>query len=288
MVSRAKDRWFIPPNETPTPNSGDAYQWTRKPRSPTDIAIAELDTFRDIEERAQECELHECGECTWNSRVHDPLLWHALSGHATVHVEPSQVATIATPFIPSTGGRGGGSVIGSKMIDYSLTLRLNQGVPDPILEDAPGPDARLMNAIARRVWSQPSDSQSFNQTLYSPLQFCPIACNIETKSAASNGDGKLQLSVWTAAWYRRMQKLLPEGSPMVTLPLIRVMAHSWFLSFAVHRGKRIEIVGEHDIGNTATLMGIYQLNAVLRKIADWIATSYREWLEGVILKDPQS
>ncbi|KAF4462446.1 Methyltransferase type 11 [Fusarium albosuccineum] len=288
IIPHAKNRWFMPPNDVSIPTNSHIRPRTRKPRSPTDIAIAELDTLRDIEEKARDCKLRECAECTWNSRVHDPLLLHALSGHETVHVEPSQVARIASPFVPSTSGRGGGSVIESKIIDYSLTIWLNRGVPDPIQEHVPGPDARLMKAIARRVWSQPSDSQTFNHTLYSPLQFCPIACNIETKSAASTRDGQLQLSVWTAAWYRRMQKLLPEESPMVTLPLIQVMAHNWTLSFAVHRGTSIEIVGEYDIGNTANLMGIYQVNAVLRKIADWIATSYRAWLEGVLLNDSQT
>ncbi|RSL81039.1 hypothetical protein CEP52_017282 [Fusarium oligoseptatum] len=282
-VFGAKDRRFMPPLQPSSTNDTEGGRWTGVPMSPTGIAIAELDTLRDIEAKAGDCELRGCAEFTWNSRVHDPLLLHALSGHRAIHVEPSQVARIATQFIPSTGGRGGGHIIESKMIDYCLTLRFNQGMPDQSLEDTPSSDARLMDAISRRVWAQPSDSQTFNQTLYDPLQFCPIACSIEAKSAASNGDGKLQLSVWVAAWYKRMQKLLPDGSPMVTLPLIRVMGHGWILLFAVHRGHRIEIIGEHEIGNTSTLMGIYVVNSVLRKIADWIDTSYRGWLEHVLL-----
>ncbi|KAJ3454655.1 hypothetical protein MRS44_013255 [Fusarium solani] len=285
IIPRAKNGWFLPRDDVSTPDNDDARPRTRKPRLPTDIAIAELDTLRDIEVEAQGCKLRECSELAWNMLVHLPLLQHALSGHPTVHVEPSMSARIAPQFVPSTGGRGGGNVIESKMIDFSLVLRLNQGTPDPIQENVPEADARLMKAIANRVWAQPGDSQTFNQTVYSPLQFAPIACSIETKIATSSRDGQLQLSVWTAAWYQRMRIILPQGSAIVTLPLIQVVGHSWTLSFAVHRGDRIEIVGEHVIGNTTTLMGIYQLNAVLRKIANWIATTYREWLEGVVLGD---
>lgn len=206
-----------------------------------------------------------------------PLLEHALSEHPTVHAVPSMTATMAPGFAPATNGRGGGNVIESKMIDFALVLWLSQG--KPLRAEGADDDTRLVTAIANKVWTQPADSQTVNQTNFAPLQFAPIGCNVETKLSTSNTDGRLQLSVWTASWFYRMQSFLPADCPWVTIPLLLVVEHDWWISFACHRGNRIEILEEVKIGDTKSLISLYQLNAVLREVAGWIATTYRRWIE---------
>ncbi|KAG5749609.1 hypothetical protein H9Q70_007738 [Fusarium xylarioides] len=293
--ARKKNAWFRRAGSTDQQQQQDepnTFPRSRKPMSPLDIALHELDLLRDIVMTAQDCQVYARAEVSWNIQVHQPLLQHALASHATVQVEPSLTARTLAPFSPMTSGRGGGSVIESKMIDFCLSLWLNDGKPRHLLDNTntyaqvyPA-DAKLMSAIAEKVWSQPSDTQSINQTGYPPLQFAPIACNIETKISSIQQDGELQLSVWTAAWFQRMAMLVPERIAqhgIVTLPLLYIVGHDWKLSFASWRENRIEIIGSLVLGDTRTLLGSYTIVAVLRKIGDWIVTVYRAWIEKIFL-----
>lgn len=291
--AREKDNWFRPAESAYQQQVGEvetSFPRSRNPTSPLDVALHELDILRRIVSTAQDCQAHTRAEVSWNMKVHQPLLEHALSGHPTVQVEPSLTARILAPFSPVTGGRGGGSVIENKMIDFCLTLWLDDGNPRQVIDksntQSPSADARLMSAIAERVWSQSSNAQSVNQTGYPPLQFAPIACNIETKTTGIQQDGELQLSVWTAAWYQRMTMLVPERigqHGIVTVPLLYIIGHDWKLSFASWREDRIKIIGSLVLGDTRTLLGTYTIVAVLRKIGDWIATVYRAWIEKIFL-----
>ncbi|KAH6972002.1 hypothetical protein EDB80DRAFT_361647 [Ilyonectria destructans] len=295
IIPRAarKNDWFRNIQKAPavhqqTPEDETPYPRSRKPQSTLDMALHELDLLRDIGNKAKNCEVRACAEVTWNMLVHQPLFEHALAGHATVQAEPSLTAKIMAPFSPATSGRGGGSVIENKMVDFCFALWLNEGKPRQLEGDdkASSTDARLISAIADQVWAQPPDAQSVNQTSYPPLQFAPIACNIETKISTAQQAGQLQLSVWTAAWYQRIIKLVPDGVAqhgIVTLPLLHIVGHDWRLSFACWQRDRIEIVGELALGDTRTLLGLYTLVAVVRKIGDWIATDYRRWIERVFL-----
>lgn len=216
--------------------------------------------------------------------VHIRVLKHALSGHKTVQVEPSLSAKIATSFVPTSNGKA--AVVESKMVDFTLLLWLNRGRPQSTPHEAPPPiaDSRLIAGIAKTVWNQPDGSRFVNQSSYAPLHFAPIACNIETKTATSANQGKLQLSVWTAAWFNRVSELLPDNR-LPTIPLIHVVGHQWHISFASHRGSHIEVAGELAIGDTRTLIGLYQLVASLRRLGDWIETTYRAWAEEVFVQD---
>ncbi|KAI5458283.1 hypothetical protein BGZ63DRAFT_393041 [Mariannaea sp. PMI_226] len=298
IIPRAarKKEWFRNDKQRPATSHQDeaCYPRSRKPKSPDEIALHELDLLREIGDTAKNCEVRGRAEVAWNMLVHQPLLQHALARNPTVQVEPSHTAKIMAPFSPATGGRGGGNVIENKMIDFSLTLFLNDGKPRKLDGDADdsaaSADARLMCAIADRVWSQPSDAQSVNQTSYPPLQFTPIACNIETKTSAPQQTGQLQLSVWTAAWYQRIAMLVPERVSrygIITLPLLHVVGHDWRLSFACWRRDRIEVVGELALGDTRTLLGTYTIVSVLRRIGDWIATDYRQWVEKMFLPEAE-
>ena len=56
-----------------------------------------------------------------------------------------------------------------------------------------------------------------------------------------------------------MSELGVETTP--TMPLIHVIGHTWHVSFASRREARIEIANGTMIGNTETLVGLYQLVA---------------------------
>ncbi|KAM0199655.1 hypothetical protein ACHAQI_012007 [Fusarium lateritium] len=302
IIPRAKRKndWFRPTqvgsqqsatkDETASNDQNEiSFPRSRRPKSGVEVALHELDLLGDIVNTAQDCKDYTRAEVSWNIQVHQPLLQHALAGHATVQVEPALTARILPPFSASTSGRGGGNVIENKMIDFCLTMWLNNGKPHKLDEGntkATPDDLKLISAIAEKIWSQPSDAQSVYQTGYPPLQFAPIACNIETKTSSVQQEGELQLSVWTAAWYQRIKMLVPDRIAeygMITLPLIYIIGHDWKLSFACWRGNRIEIMGPLTIGDTTTLFGTYTIVAVLRKIGDWITMEYRDWLEKIFL-----
>ncbi|EXL64302.1 hypothetical protein FOPG_19431 [Fusarium oxysporum f. sp. conglutinans race 2 54008] len=265
IIHRIKDRWF------------------KKPQNPEDpdrlsLLTRELDLLRQIEFDAEQCELSDCSEASWNMWVHMPILRHVFSSHRTIRVEPTLSAKIASNFVPTAKGKA--AIVESKMIDFTLLLWLNRGSPRTTSHDTvvPEKDVRLMDSIAETVWRQPVESQFINQSVYAPLRFAPIACNIETKTPTSANQGKLQLSVWTASWFKRMSELVP-AEKMPTIPLIHIVGHEWHISFASFHGSHIEIAEELSIGDTRTLLGLYQLVASLRRLGDWIETTYRQWAE---------
>lgn len=135
-----------------------------------------------------------------------------------------------------------------------------------------------MIGIAKMVWNQPVEVQFINLSVHAPFRFGPISCNIKTKTATSANQRKLQLSVWTASWFKRISKTIPSGK-MPTIPLIHVIGHKWHISFASLHGDHIEIAEELSIGDTMKLLGLYQLVASSRRLGDWIQTMYREWVE---------
>jgi hypothetical protein len=257
--------------------------WFKKLQNPQEstrisVLTQELDLLRQIESDAEQCELSDCSEASWNMWIHMPILRHAFSAHPTIRVEPALSAKIASPFVPTANGKA--AVVESKMIDFTLLLWLNRGSPRTTSHDAavPEADVHLMDEIAKTVWKQPVEAQFVNQSTYAPLRFAPIACNIETKTATSANQGKLQLSVWTASWFKRVSELVPGGN-VPTIPLIHVVGHEWHVSFASLHKNHIEIAEELSIGDTRTLLGLYQLVASLRRIGDWIAMTYRKWVE---------
>ncbi|KAJ4248147.1 hypothetical protein NW762_012917 [Fusarium torreyae] len=265
IPDRIKNHWFFGQRDSSNAQSLMA-------------ATRELERLREIESDAEQCNLSNCSEASWNMWVHMPVLRHAFSGHSTVRVEPSTSARIAPSFLPTTNGKA--TVIESKMIDFTLLLWLNKGSPRSTHHDPQPlePDGRLMAGIANKVWAEQRDIQFVNQTSYAPLQFAPIACNIETKIPTSSNQGKLQLAVWTAAWFKRITALYPAVKTP-TIPLIHVVGHEWHISFASFHGSHIEIAEKLAIGDTETLLGLYQLVASLRRLGDWIETTYREWAD---------
>ncbi|GKT61305.1 hypothetical protein ColTof3_08644 [Colletotrichum tofieldiae] len=125
--------------------------------------------------------------------------------------------------------------------------------------------------------------QSINHTEYDPLRQAPISVSIETKKPGGSEDAaKAQLSVWASAQILRLRQLLggSEDPVGITLPLLFVSGPTWQLLFAVEKDDCIELLHSlsfrFDEGSN-TLIGCYQILALLRALRRWSQTVFRDW-----------
>ncbi|ATY67157.1 hypothetical protein A9K55_000435 [Cordyceps militaris] len=246
----------------------------------TRFALAELYQLRTIESLAKECLALRRSEAAWNALVHGPLLKLALSRqHGSVFYEYATSARILSSFRPSLIT---GEVSEGKMVDFVLAPRLSADLDSAIQN-------RLIELSRQSKSSALASSQLFvNQTDYTPLMRSPLAISIETKVAGARlEEGRLQLGIWTASWYKRMEMLgIGCGMPdyrLPTLPLILVCDHQWSLYFAIDRLDRIEIRGPLQIGMTDHLTRIYPLLTVLGLLSTWIDTTFRSWVTNTFM-----
>jgi hypothetical protein len=65
---------------------------------------------------------------------------------------------------------------------------------------------------------------------------------------------------------------------IVTLPLLLSVEQNWKLFFACDRGDHLEVVGEMSVGDTNTLIGLYTIVAVVRELANWVDSTFRNWI----------
>ncbi|KAI0436897.1 hypothetical protein F4803DRAFT_556558 [Xylaria telfairii] len=141
-----------------------------------------------------------------------------------------------------------------------------------------------------------------NQTLLTDLLYVPIAVSIETKIASSQADPLVQLSLWTAAWHKRMyalrhhlfplppQSYLPPGSRrmhprLVSVPVIEVVSHEWFIYFTCYRGQSINVYGPLRLGSTTSTLEICTLVASLECVKRWIKTTFLKGIENWFMRE---
>lgn len=113
----------------------------------------------------------------------------------------------------------------SKMVDFALLLM-------------PPSDSPLNKTMKQLFCSLPPDMRAVSQSAYGPLRSYPAPVAIKTK--ANNGDteeAKVQLGVWTAAWFARMRELLrfsngATGRGTIAVPLLIVESAQWSLYYA--------------------------------------------------------
>ncbi|KAJ6782947.1 hypothetical protein PWT90_08938 [Aphanocladium album] len=273
---------------------------------------SDFDELQEILFTSYECRKLDRSELAVNMLVHAPLLKLALKNHHYVDEELIQTARICPPFMPPLADIGDkdGKVTEGKMVDLALVLtpaedgsRALGRKPKGNMHDTAA-DKRLLRAIQTHVLHrEPPEAQTINQTAYTPVMFRPIATSIETKGEGGAEEGKLQLGIWTSAWHRRMVSLISKleqrgdggsqplwssvsreiESRVITLPLILILGNEWKLLFACDRGDSLEILGDVPIGETSTLLGLYTIIAVLHEVADWIQSSFREWIMNVFM-----
>ncbi|KXX78394.1 hypothetical protein MMYC01_205891 [Madurella mycetomatis] len=261
--------------------------WFFDDQSPDD-ALAELLQLRRIQADAQRCRRLVLSEAAWNLDVHGPLLrLGAVRTDGRVEREIITSARIAPQFLPTIDGKERTNVEG-KMVDFALVLNLGY---DALAEldvnrfqgkevDKAGMDEATAEVIRRAVRAQPLGQQTINQTLYTGLQYRPAPVNVETKVSGIPEEGRVQLGIWTAAWRIRMLTFLDlqnQQRSLITLPLILVVEHQWYLLFACDRGDHMQILGDIRIGDTSTLLGLYSILAVIREVAKWLDEDFRHW-----------
>jgi hypothetical protein len=111
------------------------------------------------------------------------------------------------------------------MVDFALLL-------------APPADSPLQQAMKRLLRNLPLNMKSLSQSDYGPLRHYPAPVAIETKTSSGNmEEAKVQLGVWTAAWFKRMGDLSrhgdrDNGEAMIAVPLLMVEAEQWSLYYA--------------------------------------------------------
>lgn len=88
-----------------------------------------------------------------------------------------------------------------------------------------------LHSRRRRVLSQ-KGIESLGQSQYGPIQYCPIAVNIETKLPGDDWTQALQqLSTWTCAQILELKGLLSmarRSQILPPLPVLIVQGHDWF------------------------------------------------------------
>ena len=227
-----------------------------------------------------ECLVGSDPEPAWNSEVHSSILRLALEGHwegEEVWYKDITVARISNkslvPWNIATGA------MQSKMVDYAIVINPSQrfiGDPSKLLHNHIIEKLRVENAGA-----------SINQTAAEWVRFKPIAVNVETKKGAVGEDeAHVQLGTWLTAQYSRLRQLMPDKAQtkLPSFPVLSVQGQRWLLRIAsLQENERIHLIKELYLGDTGSIVGVYQVIAAIRRIARWISEDYRPWFEREIL-----
>ncbi|RYO76331.1 hypothetical protein DL766_008898 [Monosporascus sp. MC13-8B] len=227
----------------------------------------ELDSLVQIVDHTSTFKTTPHAEAAWNEQIHGPMLKLAVLPQLDVGYENVTRANIARTFLPQAPAELGPSMSG-KMIDYAMVL-----IDDSV------PIRHFVDRLEHRF---------FNQTSYPPLCFCPAGLFIETKADSSNGwsEGKAQLGLWLAAWFKRVSMFSsppPTTIKLPFMPVLLVVGDKWELHFGFEHDGGIDICGGLEIGGTSDLNLAYLLLDVLRLLAhDWVASEFRTWVATVV------
>lgn len=147
-----------------------------------------------------------------------------------------------------------------------------------------------LRAIAAR---HPFIPPSFNQTLDPPLRTTPIAVSIETEKPGIEWDtAKLQVSIWAAAQFTKLEQLLEESGHTIDnarlcmpfLPLFVVQGHDWrFLAATREPDGQTSIWSMITVGSTIAPLGIYQIVATLYLLSRWSSEVFKPWFWKYVL-----
>ncbi|KAI8710456.1 hypothetical protein NCS52_01562600 [Fusarium sp. LHS14.1] len=247
-------------------------------------------TMADILHEAKDATNFNKGESAWNGHVHYPMLKLALSSFSSVKAETITNAQIVKDFQPGThDGWATGSASSSaassqsslvsdassiepvktsvhKMVDYALLF-----LPDDDLQSRI--DALLVRQKHRTI----------NQTVYEALRTRPAPVFIETKASTGTvASSHVQLAIWTAAWQERLRAITTRRK-LITVPVFQVYGNVWQVLFAVDNGHEMLLLDQSmRIGDTSTILGMYQLRAALAVVAKWVEKDFRDWISGFL------
>ncbi|KAK0716310.1 hypothetical protein B0H67DRAFT_554636 [Lasiosphaeris hirsuta] len=312
-------------------NLTEAYPYGKGDR----LGHNEVDTIRRIRSETVACRTENEGEAVWNDEVHSRILEAALAPYdgsvkkrnvTLAGIHPDFLLTLVPPATdaassvtsasgsaasrhePGVPGREGGTAHlapGAKRVDYVMALS------DDATEQATISHLREINTTG---WAS---CQSINHSTQPFLCHRPIGVSIETEADdGTEGEGRLQLSVWVAAHILRLRSLVAiwdggasavdvetsgvsiaslqyqtagpstvPGAPSelnmrpvnIVLPLLLVSGSRWTLFLARDLGASIEVIRVCQVGDSATFVGCYQLLTIIRVLAEWMRTDFRTW-----------
>jgi len=229
-----------------------------------------FDEVVNIQMAAMDCRNEDVAEPEWNSAVHYPLIKLALKSFwlskgiwfhdiSTARISESSLL----PGITSKAKK-----VQSKMVDYAMVIR---------------PAKDLLYRIKDLL--RENDGFSINQTDARYVRFKPIGLSIETKRGGIDEDkANTQLGTWVSAHFAKLSQLTRGDGHLPLLPLILIQGHTWEFMIA-HKvnARTIEIYRDQSLGDTGSMLGIYQLLAALRRLAQWIDEVLRPWFETHVL-----
>lgn len=235
----------------------------------------------DIEVAAEECEIEDCAEASWNAEVHCKILREALQGHWRSKNVWYRDITTAKVFDKDLLPKVSGQSSKNKLVDFAIIVRPQESSP---LEDS----------IERKCDSVPS--KTINQTDVSYIRNKPIAISIEVKRPAGNEDvSVVELQTWVTTHFNMLKVLLCSNNTLSAelpiLPLIQIQGHVWNLWIAEykHESNQIIIHRRIPLGSTDRIVGIYQIIASVRRLARWVAEEYQPWwIQAVLGVDPST
>ncbi|KAF4987283.1 hypothetical protein FDECE_15504 [Fusarium decemcellulare] len=163
-------------------------------------ALRDLAEIRLIVRESRSCLRMGASEAAWNDGVTSRVLFLALGRVEGVRHHNITTARPQQCLVPKDLS---GDQFDGKLVDYSINL-ITENEDD---EDEMGQgDAEMENAIRNLLSHVPTKRKTINQTCYGPVRFDPCGINIETK-ATGTSDGRVQLSMWIAAWMEQMRYL---------------------------------------------------------------------------------
>ncbi|KAK1063670.1 hypothetical protein LTR74_009282 [Friedmanniomyces endolithicus] len=262
---------------------GRVRSWSLSASSAVPDPAKELDMLEEIWHAATDCHQQGASEAAWNDDVHSCVFRAAFKPYNDIR---SHNVTTARPF-PEFMPRSGSGQPVLKVVDYTVNF-----------EPSPADQDRIITLLRQ----EPQPLSSIVQTPYHPVRFKPAAFSIETKVDGGEQYARIQLGLWAAAHYLRLERLLQQDddyagsmAKLPTHPLLVANSHAWSLHFACQRrsinsgqnyhsasslgggvasqgdvNREVQIIDAAlELGNTQTLVGVYKLVASLRCLADW-------------------
>ncbi|KPM46375.1 hypothetical protein AK830_g3 [Neonectria ditissima] len=168
-----------------------------------DEALRELDEIRLILNESRYCQREGASEAAWNDGVTSRILFLALGPTRGVRHHNITTARPESCLIPKDLG---GDHFDGKLVDYSINLVAHSAQSDTTSDKEAMLDGGLEDAIRNLLSHVPGKRKTINQTCYGPVRFNPAGVSIETKASTAS-DGRVQLSVWIAAWMEQMRYL---------------------------------------------------------------------------------
>lgn len=93
-----------------------------------------------------------------------------------------------------------------------------------------------------------------------------------------------QLGLWLASWLGRIAAFpsVSRREKLPFVPMLLVVRGKWELFLGIGNDDTIDVMGSVKIGDTATLIGAYQLLAGLRLLVEWMAGTFRDWVTSIV------